>query len=380
MDKNNVYKNWKTFLIGMLILTSIGVLGLKQLRALQAARASMKGINDLELVYMRAEGQFENKDWEGIYKPTSLKLNESTPFLYAPVWLNYFKAIKPNAVKVSLALNILISAVLLVIWIYFFKTDLPRSVVLLVFMFFGVWNGWFSIMQIDNVSLVEMLFLWAGILALTKNKIPLSMILFLLAGSLKLYWWMFGIIYLLSDKDGIKHFIIFLALVAGYLGLNYMLYPEATASWLKYIPQNYDTRPFQCRNPFFNIDVPFKVYWFFISAIAVAAWYFVSKSSGELKLAIMLLMLVIINILPRFNWYQYIFLVPVLFWVFDGIKRKEWAFLMIIPCFISYSFNMYYITFYCWAIMAYLFIVNFEGNGLILENIRSKFRFLGINR
>lgn len=324
--------------------------------------------SDLKTSYMVAEQHFENKEWQEIYKTGKIGTSQFIPFFYAPIWLNYFKLIKPyNPMIIQSIILLICSITLYVMWIKLFKLDILNSSVLFMIMFYGIWNGWFIAFIGQNVSLIEMLFLWMGIVAIIKNYITLSQLCLLIAGSFKFHWWIFGLIYLIiDDKNKIKNIIIFISMILGYFIINYILYPETTRWWIHYLPLY--THPFGIRNMFIKYQYSkniFEIFWAVILIPAICMWYYLihkNKINNNIIDIILLLIFVIINILPRFNPYQFIYLVPVLMWIYNKIKDKTLALLFILPTFIIYSWNIYYITFYCWILMIYVMISMYNNN------------------
>jgi hypothetical protein len=338
----------KKVIIVLMVLITIGVLGFKQARYLKSENLFVDF-----LVYKFAEPQFENAP-EQLYNE-KYTFDVMNTYMYPPITLNYFRLIKSNMIAWHMAICVLMLAALFGIWIRMFKADIKGVIMFLAIFTFGVFNGLDFFIRNANMTVIEMFFLWLGVAAIMKGKMKISMLCILLAGSIKLYLWVFGIIYLFMGDQStrLKNMAVFCAMVAGYLLLNYALYPGPFVAWIKYMPAHMDTTAH--RNPFHQFDSVFRVFWAGISLAAV--WYW-SKMRDKMELSdwLVLWVFAVINMLPRFAPYQFIYLIPVFYWMFSRIKDKYWAFLFMLPPFILLSWNYYYITAFCWLAMIYVFI------------------------
>lgn len=150
------------------ILSAFAVLMFKYSRDIDGTVDQFSGINDLEYVYMTALERFESENWNELYGKE--RLEAKNQFLYAPVILNYFKAIKFSPVQTHYVMLIISSLLVYIMMLLFFKTNFINSILLLFILLFGTWKGLFFSITTFNITMFEMLFLWAGILAVLRKK------------------------------------------------------------------------------------------------------------------------------------------------------------------------------------------------------------------
>ena len=343
-----------------IIFSALAVLLFKYSRDLNNTVDYFSGNNDLEGVYMIALERFESNNWNELYGKERLKTKNQ--FLYAPLVINYFKGIKDCPRKKHYVLLLLSAFLTYVMMLCFFKTNFINSILLLFIVVFGTWKGLFFSITTFNITMFEMVFLWAGILAVLRKNILLSQFLFLLAGMFKFHWWAMGAVYLLLDKNRIKYTISYVMMIGVFFLTNLLLYQEGTLLWLELLKTYSNISMFEARNPFPGINIIFGVFWGVLSLVTFVIWYLISKNHRDLKVPLILLVFVTVNLLPRFNPYQFIYLAPVLYYVFVRINSKEKAFLVTVIPFITYSWNIYLITVYCWLILCYLFVLEIRAN------------------
>lgn len=179
-----------------------------------------------------------------------------------------------------------------------------------------------------------------------------------------------GAVYLLFDKKSMKYLISYFLMIAAFFLANFLLYQEGTIRWVELLKTYSGICMFEARNPFPGINKIFGIFWSALSLITITVWYFIAKRHSDLNIPIILLLLVIVNLLPRFNPYQFVYLAPVLYYVFSKISSREKAFLVTVIPFISYSWNIYLITAYCWLILCYLFILEIKDNSDLMSLLR----------
>ncbi len=322
--------------------------------AIKVARYCLAGNGpDLTRTFVAASDRMD----KGINPYGVFKGEEAQPFLYPPIWLNYFKAIKHwNHYYVHTIINIAALAGLLCLLIKFMRLTRTQAVLFVVFFLFGFHDSTIIDLHQGNMSLLEMLFLWLGLYLIAEKKYYWSALFIVLAGSVKLYFWAFGALFFFvgEEKDRKKIIAVFVALVAVYLLANYVFYKQEFAGWIKNITTRNDPYPLIDRNPLPQLTIPFAIIWLAASAASLVLF---AKLFNKYDLSTMLLLsTIILNVIaPRFKAHQYMFLVPGFFMYylytqkFENMKWYGTAIMLLLV--IPWAWNTYFLSYFYWVVL-----------------------------
>jgi hypothetical protein len=275
---------------------------------------------------------------------------------YPPVWIKYCLMVKNNFIH--FCINILLTfGVMFLVW-RVMKFDMVQMSLLLILMTGGIFESYFSCLAQGNMTLFEMFFVWAGIWCLLK-KSPFVILFFLLAGSIKFYYWIFSFLLLLERP---KWFIYFILSVLGYWIVNFMVCPDCiflqANNFRSYLDQAY---------PFGVLPEFVKFLWIFMFLIILILYAIIYQKTN---LMLLLFICIIFAFAPRIMNYQYFFIAPVIVYLVTKVLPREVGILTAVYFAVPYAWNYHLLTAVMFAILCVM--INHVANKDIIPKINNE--------
>jgi hypothetical protein len=277
------------------------------------------------------------------------------PFVYPPPTLLFFRpfAALPytTAYHLWLALKLLLAAVLILLWRRYLFADAAASL-LFVYLVFAFGATFYIDLITGNITIVEQLFLWLGIILLLRGQLLGAVVAIVLSAAFKLTPVLFLLLVpLVARERGWRYFVLGAVVGIVALGTAYLIDPDAWQSFLAAVSRA--DEPGEMGNPSMlalcrdliasiadklGITTPAAIPYALYAALVALVMFLSGRALYAVKrlyhpdrdqIIIFLFCLAFALVMPRFKTYSFILILPAGFYALkESTRLPAVAFLM----------------------------------------------------